>query len=140
LRDIKQAFGAIRPTLRSCTFAQGTETARTRPPEVIMSTNVKLIGIAVALTAALGGFEFLGPGESNPAIAAPVVVAYAAPPAQGAVPGEAVAAQGSKGAVQEKPYVDCTKQVWPYVLRECLAAASGTPVRNVTRTIAAATR
>ena len=105
-----------------------------------MSTNVKLIGIAVALTAALGGFGFLGAGESNPAVAAPAVVAYATPPALGAAPGEAVPAPGAKAAVQDKPAIDCTKQAWPYVPRECLAAASGTPVRNVTRTIAAATR
>jgi hypothetical protein len=105
-----------------------------------MSMNIKLIGIAVSLTAALGGFGLLGAGESTRAVAAPAVVAHAAPAALDAKPVEARPVEAAIGAVQDKPAIDCTKQAWPYVARECLAAAEGTPVRKVTRTITANVR
>ncbi len=84
----------------------------------------KLAGIAVSLALALGGFAALGLSETAPAFAAPAV----ASPAQPTV----------VAAVAEKPAADCARQAWPYVARECLSAAQGTPVRNVTRTITAA--
>ena len=105
-----------------------------------MSLNIKLIGIAVSLTAALGGFGLLGAGESTPAVAAPAVVAYATPSALSTKPADARPADASTGTVQDKPAIDCTKQAWPYVPRECLAAAQGTPIRKVTRTITADAR
>jgi hypothetical protein len=91
-----------------------------------MNTNSKLAGIAVSLALALGGFGLLGLGESTPAFAAPAV----------ATPAQTAAVASSP--VAEKPAADCAKQAWPYVARECLSAAQGTPVRNVTRTITAA--
>jgi hypothetical protein len=87
-----------------------------------MNTTSKLVGIALAAAVAVGGFGILGAGESTPAFAAPAV----ATPAQ---PSAAVQ------ATVEKPAADCAKEAWPYVARECLAAADGTPVRKVSRTI-----
>lgn len=133
--------GAITPTPPVAMVGPGNKSSPQQAlPEVIMSMNIKLIGIAISLTAALGGFGLLGAGESTPAVAAPAVLAHAAPAALDAKPAEARPVEASLGIVQDKPAIDCTKQAWPYVARECLAAAEGTPVRKVTRTITANVR
>jgi hypothetical protein len=91
-----------------------------------MNITSKLAGMAVSLALALGGFGLSGLGETAPAFAAPAIASPTQPAAVAALP------------VAEKPAADCAKQAWPYVARECLSAAQGTPVRNVTRTITAA--
>ena len=85
----------------------------------------RIFGGAVALAAALGGFGLLLAGDGMPAVAAPV----SAPPTPAVM-----------AAMTEKPAVDCTRQAWPYVARECLSAAEGTPTRKVARTITTAGR
>ena len=106
-----------------------------------MRTTFKLIGIAATLTAGLAGFTLLGVGESTTASAAPAAtLAYAADPAPTSKPVEALPAESAREGVRNAPANSCAKQAWPYVAPECLSAAAGTPVRKVTRTIAAATR
>lgn len=93
-----------------------------------MIDKVKLAGLGATLAVALGGLGVTW-FEGSPAAAAPAAaVQAAAQPAQAA------------HAAAEKPAVDCTTQAWPYVARECLAAANGTPVRKVARTITASGR
>ena len=95
-----------------------------------MLTKSKATGIAFAVAAATTwGLAMLGAFETGAS------AAELAPASRAAVQAPAVAADASKPASP-----DCTKQAWPYVARECLAAADGTPVRQVSRTIAIVAR
>jgi hypothetical protein len=90
-----------------------------------MITKSKAAGIAFAVAAATTwGLAMVGAFETGAA------AAEVAPPA----------ARAAAQASANQPAPDCTKQAWPYVARECLAAADGTPVRQVTRTIAIVAR
>ena len=90
-----------------------------------MVTKSKAAGIAFAVAAAsTWGLAMLGAFETGAAAAE-------------------LAPQTTRAAMQataNQPAPDCTKQAWPYVARECLAAADGTPVRQVSRTIAIVAR
>lgn len=86
-----------------------------------MVTKSKAAGIAfAAAAAATWGLAMVGAFETGAAASELKVVAQT-PAKEAAAP-------------------DCTKQAWPYVARECLAAADGTPVRQVSRTIAIVAR
>ncbi|NNM73035.1 hypothetical protein [Enterovirga aerilata] len=102
-----------------------------------MSSKLKLAGMAAGFAATMAGIGLIGAGESTPAAAAPAAAAYAAPPQ--ARPVESPPAVVTQEAAA-RPAVDCARQAWPYVARECLAAADGTPVRKVSRTITASGR
>ena len=96
-----------------------------------MVTKSKATAVAFAVAAATTwGLAMLGAFETGAA------AAELAPASRAAVQAPAVAAEPS--AKPASP--DCAKQAWPYVARECLAAADGTPVRQVSRTIAIVAR
>ena len=102
-----------------------------------MVTQIRLIGITLAVAAGIGGFGFLSGGDSAPAMAAPAATA------QPAIPAVSVSNPAPAASVQDtaaKPAVDCAKQAWPYVARECLSAVEGTPTRTVTRVVTTTAR
>ena len=100
-----------------------------------MVTKIRLVGIALTVAAGLGGFGVLSGGDAAPAMAAPGAAAQAT---VAAVPGPVPAATVQGATVQ--PTVDCAKQAWPYVARECLSAVDGTPARKVTRVVTTTAR
>jgi hypothetical protein len=107
-----------------------------------MSLKSNLIGVAVLLAGGIGAVNVLSAKETaKAASAAPIVLSYATDvkvTATAAVASQPVAPKHE--ARRDVPGVDCAKQAWPHVARECLAAAEGTPVRKVSRTISLAGR
>lgn len=95
-----------------------------------------MIRTTTALLAILPlAFGFAGQADAADQ-ARPMTLAYASAstPADVTVAGPA----GASAAATANP--SCSGGTWPYVARECLAAAQGTPERKVVRTIAITAR
>ena len=63
---------------------------------------------------------------------APIVIAYASTGTERATP---VRTSGKGDRMRVEPVTSCAGQAWPHIARDCLAAAEGSPVRQVSRDV-----